>query len=117
MIRKRVLTSVLGTCVVLAAALAVAIPAGAFGSASAARTHTVTLREIEFHPATLKIHRGDKVKWVWEDSTEHNVTFRGFHSRTQETGTYTVRFTKAGTYRYHCTIHFEQGMRGKIVVQ
>jgi plastocyanin len=100
----------------LAAALAVAIPAGAFGNASAASTHTVTLRNFRFHPATLTIHRGDRVKWVWQDQTEHNVTFHGFHSRTQETGTYTVRFTKAGTYNYHCTIHFEEGMKGKIIV-
>jgi len=103
--------------VVLAAATAVAVPVGAFGSASASRTHTVTLHEIEFHPATLKIHRGDKVKWVWQDQVEHNVTFRAFHSHTQVTGTYTVRFTRAGTYNYHCTIHFEQGMKGKIIVR
>jgi plastocyanin len=99
-----------------AAAVAVAIPVGALGSASASSTHTVRLHEIEFHPATLRIHRGDKVKWVWQDQVEHNVTFRGFHSRTQVTGAYTVRFTKAGTYNYHCTIHFEQGMKGKIIV-
>ena len=95
-----------------------AIPTGAFGVANSASTHTVTLKGHMFHPRTLNVNRGDKVKWLWRDGeTEHNVTFRGFHSRTQETGTYTVRFTKAGTYRYHCTIHFEQGMRGKIIVQ
>ena len=112
---KRALAS-LGAAAVVAAGAA-AIPAGAFQGAREASTHTVVLKDHLFHPATSNIRRGDKVKWVWEDSTEHNVTFRGFHSRTQETGTYTVRFTKAGTYRYHCTIHFEQGMRGKIIVQ
>jgi plastocyanin len=117
MCRRRVFARALPPGAVLAAALAVAIPAGAFGSASAASTHTVTLHEIGFHPGTLKIHRGDKVKWVWHDSgIEHNVTFHSFHSRTQETGTYTVRFTKAGTFNYHCTIHFEEGMKGKIIV-
>jgi plastocyanin len=44
------------------------------------------------------------------------VTFRSVHSRTQVTGTYTVRFTRKGTFNYHCTIHVEEGMRGKIVV-
>src|ERR1700747_1548478 len=102
--------------VTIAAAIAVAIPVGAFGSASASSTHTVTLHEFAFHPATLKIHRGDKVRWVWQDHGEHNVTFHGFHSRTQVTGAYTVRFTKAGTYNYKCTIHAELGMRGKIIV-
>jgi plastocyanin len=101
----------------VAAALTALIPAGALGSARTASTHTVVLKNIAFHPATLKIHRGDRVKWVWEDETEHNVTFHGFHSRTQEKGTYTVRFNHAGTFRYHCTIHFEQGMKGKIIVR
>jgi plastocyanin len=91
-------------------------PAGALGGASAARTHTVILHEIRFHPPTLTIRKGDSVKWVWRDLTEHNVTFHSFHSRTQETGTYTVRFTRAGTFNYHCSIHVEEGMKGKIVV-
>jgi plastocyanin len=44
------------------------------------------------------------------------VTFAGFHSRTQTSGSYTVRFTHSGTFDYRCTIHVRQGMRGKIVV-
>jgi plastocyanin len=103
--------------IAVTAALAVAIPALAFGSASASSTHTVTLHEIRFHPATLKIHRGDKVKWVWQDEVEHNVTFsQRTHSPTQEKGTYTLRFTRAGAFNYHCTIHFAEGMKGKIIV-
>lgn len=98
-------------------ALAIAIPAFALAGATASSTHTVTLRNFRFHPATLTIHRGDRVKWVWKDETEHNVTFHGFHSRTQENGTYTVRFTKAGTFNYRCTIHASEGMKGKIVVR
>jgi plastocyanin len=100
-----------------AAALAVAlVPAGALGGAQAARSHTVILHEFRFHPATLNINRGDSVKWVWRDQVEHNVTFRSFHSRTQESGTYTVRFNRRGTFNYHCTIHVEEGMRGKVIV-
>jgi plastocyanin len=111
MSRKRL--SLLAT---LALASAVLLPATAFGGAHAAANHTVTLKEFRFHPGTLTIRRGDKVTWLWRDQTEHNVTFHGFHSRTQESGSYTVRFTHAGTFNYHCTIHVEEGMRGKIVV-
>jgi plastocyanin len=101
----------------LAATLAVAlVPTGALGGARAARAHTVTLHEFRFHPATLNVNRGDSVKWVWRDQVEHNVTFRSVHSRTQASGTYTVRFTRRGTFNYHCTIHVEEGMRGKVVV-
>ncbi len=95
---------------------AVLVPSAALGGAGAAATHTVVLREFRFHPATLNIKRGDKVTWLWRDQTEHNVTFHGFHSRTQERGSYTVRFTHSGTFNYHCTIHVSEGMKGKVVV-
>jgi plastocyanin len=108
----------LGGLASLAAAIALSlVPTGALGGAArSARTHTVILHEIRFHPATLNVNRGDSVKWIWRDQTEHNVTFHSFHSRTQESGTYTVRFNRRGTFNYHCTIHFEEGMRGKVVV-
>ena len=94
-----------------------AIPGGAFEGAHAASTHTVTLSGLRFHPGTLAIGRGDSVRWLWrERGSAHNVTFAGFHSRTQTGGSYAVRFTRSGTFNYRCTIHVRQGMRGKIVV-
>jgi plastocyanin len=103
--------------IAVTAALAVAIPAFALAGATASGTHTVTLRNTRFHPATLSIHRGERVKWVWKDEVEHNVTFSArTRSPTQETGTYTVRFTRAGTFNYRCTIHASEGMKGKIIV-
>ncbi|HWX95527.1 MAG TPA: plastocyanin/azurin family copper-binding protein [Solirubrobacteraceae bacterium] len=107
----------IGLLVAFAVALPAALlPTGAWGGARAARAHTVVLHEFRFHPATLNVNRGDSVKWVWRDQVEHNVTFRSFHSRTQESGTYTARFTRRGTFNYHCTIHVEEGMRGKVIV-
>jgi plastocyanin len=103
-------------CVAVSVVVAL-VPTGALGGAGAARSHTVILHEFRFHPAALTINRGDSVKWVWRDQTEHNVTFHSFHSRTQEKGTYTVRFNRKGTFNYHCTIHVQEGMRGKIVVR
>jgi plastocyanin len=102
----------------LAAASAfAAIPSGAFGGAHSASTHTVTLSSLRFHPGGLSIRRGDSVRWLWrERGTEHNVTFAGFHSRTQRSGSYAVRFTRSGTFNYRCTIHVALGMRGRIVV-
>jgi plastocyanin len=107
----------IGALVAIAAVAAVAVPAAASGGARTASSHTVTLHEFRFHPASLTIHRGDKVKWVWRDETEHNVTFpHRFHSRTQVQGSYTVQFSHSGTFKYECTIHGSEGMRGKIVV-
>ena len=111
--RKRIA----GVVALLATAAVALVPAGAFGGAEASSTHTVILKETRFHPGTLNINRGDSVKWVWRDGgTEHNVTFHGFHSRTQTSGSYTVRFLRSGTFNYQCTIHVAEGMRGKIVV-
>jgi plastocyanin len=111
--RRRTAGALAALAMGLAGAL---VPAGALGGARAARTHTVTLHEIRFHPGTLNINRGESVKWVWQDQVEHNVTFHSFHYRTQEKGSYTVRFNHKGTFNYHCSIHVEEGMKGKIVV-
>lgn len=105
-----------GTLVVLAAVAAALIPTVALGGARTASTHAVTLKNVRFHPGNLSINRGDTVTWLWRDSEEHNVTGKGFHSRTQTHGSYSVRFTHSGTFAYRCTIHEAEGMRGKIVV-
>jgi plastocyanin len=97
------------------AALAPAVALGGSGGRTAS-THTVVLKNIAFHPGNLTIRRGDSVTWQWRDNTAHNVTFHGFHSKTKETGSYTIRFTRSGSFSYRCTIHEAEGMRGKIVV-
>jgi plastocyanin len=83
--------------------------------AHATSTTTVTLKDISFKKSTVKIAKGGSVKWVWKDGdTPHNVTFATKHSKTQKSGSYSLRFARAGTFTYHCTIH--PGMNGKVVV-
>jgi len=89
-------------------------------SADGAVSRTVQIKDIDFHPARLVVHRGDRVTWRFlDEEVSHNVTsvakprFRSSGSRM--TGTYSVRFTRKGTYRYVCTIH--ANMRGRIVVR
>jgi plastocyanin len=103
----------MAACAAVSAAL-IAVPA------SAARTAAVTLEDIRFKPGTVLVKKGDRVRWQWNDgSTPHNVASRGTRrfksSSTKTRGTHLVRFTRAGTYRYVCTIH--PGMKGKIVVR
>ena len=100
------------------AALVAAVMTAATGHAAPRRT--VRIHDIDFHPSTLVVHRGDEVTWRFLDpEVSHNVTsvgrtrFRSSGSRM--TGTYSVRFTRKGTYRYVCTIH--ANMRGRIVVR
>jgi plastocyanin len=112
--RGRALVGALAT---LAVASGMTIPALAFGGGHAAATHSVTLKDIRFHPGALSIKRGDTVTWLWEDKgVEHNVTGSGFKSRTMTKGSFSVRFTRAGTFNYRCTIHAAEGMKGSIVV-
>jgi plastocyanin len=106
-----------GALLTLAAATGVATVALASEGAQGASSHTVTLSHIRYHPGTLSIKRGDTVTWLWQDKgREHNVTATGFRSRTMTKGSFSVRFTHAGKFNYHCTIHVAEGMRGTIVV-
>jgi plastocyanin len=99
-----------------------AVSAGPAASA-ASGSHLVTLKNIKFEPGVLHIARGDSVTWKWEDAdidTQHNVTSEGSKhfksSTTKMRGTYTVKFTAAGTYNFECTIH-PASMQGKIIVK
>ncbi|HEX4035269.1 MAG TPA: cupredoxin domain-containing protein [Solirubrobacteraceae bacterium] len=117
------------THLILAAALVAAAAGGTVGglatamaSQSAPRKAVVTLHNVQFHPGVVHLAVGGTVTWRWEDAdidTEHNVTSIGAarfkSSRTQQNGTYTLKFNKAGVYRFECTIH-PQSMQGKIVV-
>ncbi len=84
--------------------------------------------ELLFEPARIEIKSGDTVTWVQVDEfNEHNVVsypdgipkgadlFEG--PLLNEVGQkYSVTFTKAGTYRYHCHPHEALGMRGEVIV-
>lgn len=102
---------------VLVAALAAVAP-GAHAVTSPAKQ--IELKNIAFNPDVVTIKAGQRVTWTWNDPyTSHNIhsmgapRFKGITSR--QKGTYTVRFTKKGTYRYECTLH--PGMRAKIIVK
>jgi amicyanin len=80
---------------------------------------TVTIKNFAFSPDTLNVKVGTTVTFVQEDSVPHNATGSGaagvIKSPTLTKGqTYTVTFTKAGTYPYICTIH--PYMHGTVVV-
>jgi plastocyanin len=102
----------------LAVCGAIAAPAAALASgARVASTHIVTLKGLRFHPSTVNVNRGDSVTWQWRDGgIEHNVTGSHFRSHTQSRGSFTIRFTRKGTFSYRCTIHVSEGMVGKVVV-
>jgi plastocyanin len=105
-----------GALAALAVAACAAIPAFASGGAHGASGHTVTIQHSRYIPGTLTINRGDTVTWLWRDGrVNHNVVAKEFHSKVQSKGSFTVRFTRSGSFAYMCTVHPK--MSGRIVVR
>lgn len=100
---------------------------------------------MRFYPGTVTIHVGDQVQWLEASSMEiHTVTFLAkgqkapqfgspasvrpaggpvyngsgyFNSGVMTPGqTYTLTFTKPGVYAYHCLVHDDMGMIGRVIV-
>lgn len=104
------------------------------------------IEDQDYLPARLTIHVGQSVTFLNLDpEAPHTVTFgaepkqpgavvkpygnpAAFAGGALNSGyfgvappwprpTFTVRFTKAGTYRYHCALHDVNGMQGVVVVK
>jgi plastocyanin len=77
--------------------------------ATNAGTHTVEIQGFAFHPATITVAPGTKVKVTNRDATTHTLTAMG---GTFETGPLNGGASalitaplSPGTYAYHCNIH------------
>jgi plastocyanin len=70
-----------------------------------------------FTPTTLRIKKGDTVKWSWSGSVPHNLKGPGFSSKTATKVTFSRKFTKAGTFKVVCTLHQALGQRMTVVVK
>lgn len=72
----------------------------------------------EGSPPTVRVNRNDTVVWQWEGRNPHNVTVTSgparFNSRTQRSGSYRKKVTRAGGYRIVCTIHAGMQMRLRV---
>lgn len=80
--------------------------------------NAVTIQNMAFSPATMTIKVGDSITWTNQDLVNHTATAddNSFDTGTLSNGqSKTITFAKAGTYKYHCTIHPK--MLGTIIVQ
>ena len=91
--------------VVAALSAALVLSAVAFGA-----TKKVGVKGIAFSPKSLTIKKGTTVKWSWHGSLPHNVTGKGFRSKTAANVTFSHKFSKAGRYVIVCTLHKAAGM-------
>jgi plastocyanin len=89
-----------------------AMPAGSQDPAQ------IVIKDFMFTPVSLTVKAGSTVVWVNKDEEPHTVISDTglFRSGAVDTNdTYTLKFDKAGTYRFSCSIH--PRMTGTIVVE
>lgn len=103
--------------------VAAAAVCAALAASALAATHTIKIGDDYFvrkgsMPAVVTVKRGTTVTWRWTGGDAHNVTVSSgpvrFHSKTQQTGTYSKVLTHGGTYRIYCTVHPHQSMILKV---
>jgi plastocyanin len=103
-----------GPGLALAAAAVLILPPAAH---AAGKTRAVEMRELGFHPATVRAEVGDTVTWTNADLFRHTATARddsfsvdlvpGAHGSTV--------LSKPGVIRFYCRFHPD--MKGQIVVR
>ncbi|WP_333678168.1 cupredoxin family copper-binding protein [Dyella sp.] len=97
-----------------------ALPGMAAGTSSSQGKHTeVTIEKFAFQPKELSVPVGTKVVWTNKDEEPHTVTSPGEQFKSSKAldggDTYSVTFSKPGTYTYFCTVH--PFMTGTITVK
>lgn len=81
---------------------------------------TITIKDFSFSPDALTVKAGTTVTIRNADSVTHTFTTSSGDPASIDTGNITsgsskqVRFTKPGTYAYHCDIH--SSMKGTVTV-
>lgn len=79
----------------------------------------VSIRDFAFTPADITVKKGTAVTWTNDDTVAHTVTENdgqdGPASSELAPGkTYSFTFSKAGTFKYHCSLHPQ--MTGTVAV-
>ena len=108
-------------CLAVALALVVlAPPVGARergdGPSGTTQVERVRIIDNAFRPQNITVARGTVVRWVNRGTRTHTTTSNtsAWNQTLSPGDTFRRRFRRAGTFRYHCTIH--SGMTGRITV-
>jgi plastocyanin len=68
-----------------------------------------TSDQLRFDPRSTTAHVGDVIQWSNPGTITHTITFDSNQSLSDSSldpgGTWQVKFTAAGTYQFHCSIH------------
>jgi plastocyanin len=91
---------------------------GGGGGSSSGNTVTIDMKNIKFAPQDATVKVGQTVKWVNDDTVDHDVSAKSgadFKSELFGKGkSYEWKADKAGTVSYVCTVH--PGMVGTLKV-
>jgi plastocyanin len=83
----------------------------------AAAVHVIEIKQMQFVPAETYVKKGDEVRWINKDITNHDVTeqsSKAWASSPLATGeSWTMVATE--TVEYYCNLHMV--MKGKIIVE
>lgn len=114
MSRAKLSLAALATVAVAAVAGAAVAPA----DPAPRKTAKVTVADDYFAPEDVKVKKGNKVKWIWDDlnGNPHNVRLTSkkpdgvkkgdFKSPTATINqTFSAKFKTPGTYGFKCSIH------------
>jgi plastocyanin len=99
------------------AATLVAAGCGSTGSSTPVKTTDVSMaKSYRFDPKTIEVKVGDTVTWTNNDNFTHTVEVDGQSDHKVGRGdSVSIRFDKAGTYHYVCTLH-SHDMHGTVIV-
>jgi plastocyanin len=104
--------------VAVLAVTVVAAGCGGTGSTAPVATTAVSMaKSYRFDPKTIEINAGQTVTWTNNDNFTHTVKVDGQDDHKVGRGdSVSIRFDKAGTYHYVCTLH-SKDMHGTVIVK
>jgi amicyanin len=116
---------IIAIVVIIIAVVAVGGAALLSGNSASANSTAVAATKVDiqnymFSPMSIKVKVGDTVTWTNKDSVHHNVVADTASSDAPNGPliglgeTYSFKFTKAGTYTFHCNPH--PYMHGSVTV-
>jgi plastocyanin len=93
---------------------------GGGDGSGASDTTSVIIFDNGYNPAAVTIAAGGSVTWVWTGNNAHGVSFDDGSlaaSTIQSVGTYKVRFPRAGSFSFFCTVHGRTVESGVVTVK
>ena len=104
--------------VAVLAVTVVAAGCGGTGSSAPVATTAVSMaKSYRFAPQAIEINAGQTVTWTNNDNFTHTVKVDGQDDHKVGRGdSVSIKFDKAGTYHYVCTLH-SKDMHGTVIVQ